>query len=49
MPEHRLQNLSKKGLRKPRISPKSPTDYGTDPEILSVATAGIAPAILKVR
>jgi hypothetical protein len=32
MPEHRLQNLSKKGLRKPGISPKSPTDYGTDPK-----------------
>jgi hypothetical protein len=30
-PEHRLHNLSKKGLQKPGISPKSPADYGTDP------------------
>ena len=31
MSEYRLQKSVKKGLQKPGISPKLPTDYGTHP------------------
>jgi hypothetical protein len=36
-PEQRLQKSVKKGLQKPAISPKSPTDYDTDPNYLRMS------------
>jgi len=48
-PEHRLHNLSKKGLQKPGISPKSPADYGTDPEKLALEARKVGLAAKKVN
>jgi hypothetical protein len=42
-PEQRLQKSVKKGLQKPAISPKSPTDYDTDPISRRLAGKAVEP------
>jgi hypothetical protein len=44
-----ITNLSKKGLQKTGISPKSPTDYGTDPDMQIVAVCLAWPKKTRIR
>jgi hypothetical protein len=51
-PEQRLQKSVKKSLQKPGISPKSPTDYATDPKKrrgTKMSNSGIQSAMVTLR